>query len=483
MQKENKLGHNNPPQDEAEDVAALNRDIELSDGTKVKTNDQGRIRLTNSLIKKLKRKTKEDKNGDAQYVETIFNDTERVGLKLKINPGGSSSFFFQQWDRLKKYPVKYALGQFPEVKVEVARDLVEKIKRGISVGTDPKSVIEANKLIPTLNKVIAEWKDKIMENSKSYRESTREDINNRFRVWLELAPHKSSNKLQNLILSHRSALNLGEKQIHMIEKSDVLAWFKVVSMSGPYQANRIIDDLKIVVKWAMENETWKVKNNFAKLTKEERNPHHKRIDMLDPYTKEEFKRIRKVIMKKHTFRKNGKFPRNYAALMLILMGAFQGRRYRSEIGGVPWSKVDSDRIILDRTKTEDSRSMYELNRQTQWIIRQMKSYCKHKFKETRQIKYKTYVFPSIRKSKVGHCFNIDKTFKTICAEAKVRRLPVYMLRHTWGSNAVAAGVPLDDIKDSGGWKSWAMVETYAKRDRKRRKKTSQKIATFMATGK
>tara|TARA_R110000803_G_scaffold145245_1_gene211080 strand:+ start:1424 stop:2875 length:1452 start_codon:yes stop_codon:yes gene_type:complete len=483
MQKENKLGHNNPPQDEAEDVYALSRDIELSDGTKVKTNDQGRIRLTNSLIKKLKRKTKEDKNGDAQYVETIFNDTERVGLKLKINPGGSSSFFFQQWDRLKKYPVKYALGQFPEVKVEVARDLVEKIKRGISVGTDPKSVIEANKLIPTLNKVISEWKDKIMENSKSYRESTREDINNRFRVWLELAPHKSSNKLQNLILSHRSALNLGEKQIHMIEKSDVLAWFKVVSMSGPYQANRIIDDLKIVVKWAMENETWKVKNNFAKLTKEERNPHHKRIDMLDPYTKEEFKRIRKVIMKKHTFRKNGKFPRNYAALMLILMGAFQGRRYRSEIGGVPWSKVDSDRIILDRTKTEDSRSMYELNRQTQWIIRQMKSYCKHKFKETRQIKYKTYVFPSIRKSKVGHCFNIDKTFKTVCAEAKVRRLPVYMLRHTWGSNAVAAGVPLDDIKDSGGWKSWAMVETYAKRDRKRRKKTSQKIATFMATGK
>jgi hypothetical protein len=108
-------------------------------------------------------------------------------LKLKINPGGSSSFFFQQWDRLKKYPVKYSLGQFPEVKIEVARDLVEKIKRGITVGTDPKSVIEANKLIPTLNKVIAEWKDKIMENSKSYRESTREDINNSYRLeWQDI---------------------------------------------------------------------------------------------------------------------------------------------------------------------------------------------------------------------------------------------------------------------------------------------------------
>jgi len=463
MQKENKLGHNNPPRDETA------------------PNEQGRIRLTNALIKKLKRKTKKDKNGDAQYVETIFNDTERVGLKLKINPGGSSSFFFQQWDRLKKYPVKYSLGQFPEVKIEVARDLVEKIKRGITVGTDPKSVIEANKLIPTLNKVISEWKDKIMENSKSYRESTREDINSRFKIWIDLAPKKKS--LQNFILAHRSTLNLGERQIHNIEKSDVLAWFKVFSMRSPQQANRTIDDLKIVIDWAMENETWKIKKNFAILTKEELNPKHKRIDMLDPYTKEEFKRIRGVIMKKHTFRKNKKYPRNYAALMLILMAAFQGRRYRSEIGGVPWAKVDSDRIILDRTKTEDSRSMYELNRQTQWIIRQMKSYCKHKFKETRQIKYKTYVFPSIRKSKVGHCFNIDKTFKTVCAEAKVRRLPVYMLRHTWGSNAVAAGVPLDEIKDSGGWKTWSMVETYAKRDRTIRKKTSQRIATYMATGK
>ena len=101
----------------------------------------------------------------------------------------------------------------------------------------------------------------------------------------------------------------------------------------------------------------------------------------------------------------------------------------------------------------------------------------------KQIRFKKYVFPAMRKSKVGHCFNIDKTFKTICKEAKVRVLPVYMLRHTWASNALAAGVSLKDIKDEGGWKSWDMVESYSKADDKRRKNTSQKIATYLATGK
>ena len=61
----------------------------------------GRIKLGNKLINKLIRKTKPDKNGDAQYVETIFNDTEKVGLKLKINPGGTKTFFFQTWSKDK----------------------------------------------------------------------------------------------------------------------------------------------------------------------------------------------------------------------------------------------------------------------------------------------------------------------------------------------------------------------------------------------
>lgn len=476
METENKIGHNKPPKDKT-------KTIKLTDGEIAHVNAEGRIKLANALIKKLKCNTKADKNGDAQYVETIFNDTEKVGLKLKINPGKSKSFFFQSWSARLKRPVKYTIGQFPEWKIERARSLIDKLKEGIKLGQDPKSIIETNRLIPTLNEAIDVWKNDIMNVSNSYRVSTKEDIGDRFRAWIDLKPKRQD--LQKYIAANRAALNIGNKQIHTISKTDILKWFKLVTVRGPDQANRIIDDLKIVIKWAMENKSWRIEDNFAKLNKSELNPKTKRIDKYETYTQEEVVRIRKSVIKNALLKSKGVkyYPRNFASLMGILMALFQGRRYRDELLSLPWSKVDVDQVTLDKTKNEDSVTRFLLNRHTQWILRKMKQYGKEKFKETRQIRFKKYVFPAMRKSKVGHCFNIDKTFKTICKEAKVRVLPVYMLRHTWASNALAAGVSLKDIKDEGGWKSWDMVESYSKADDKRRKNTSQKIATYLATGK
>ena len=80
-----KLGHNKPP----------------------KTIDElihnGRIELKNSVIKKLKRKV-DDKG---KYIETIYNDTERVGLKLKVNKGGSKTFFYQWYNKNKERSTEF----------------------------------------------------------------------------------------------------------------------------------------------------------------------------------------------------------------------------------------------------------------------------------------------------------------------------------------------------------------------------------------
>jgi len=53
---------------------------------------------------------------------------------------------------------KQIIGQFPDWKIEAARSLVDKIKQGIRLGTDPKSTFEANKAIPTFEAAIAQWK-------------------------------------------------------------------------------------------------------------------------------------------------------------------------------------------------------------------------------------------------------------------------------------------------------------------------------------
>ena len=124
-----------------------------------------------------------------------------------------------------------------------------------------------------------------------------------------------------------------------------------------------------------------------------------------------------------------------------------------------------------------------MNKQTQWILRKLKEYGRYKFKTENQIRFKKYVFPAMRKAKQGHAFNIDKTWRTVLREAKVRYLPVYMLRHSWGSNGLDATGDIKLIKDEGGWSSWKMVETYAQHSAKKRSKTSQRVASYLTTAK
>ena len=247
-----------------------------------------------------------------------------------------------------------------------------------------------------------------MKVSNSYRESTKEDIENR--LMLDLFETKRS-RPRKFILFNRADLNIGNKQIHKILKTDVLKWHKIVSDRGKYQANRIIDDLRKLLTGRCKRNL-KIKSNFAKLTKDERNTESTRLDNNDPYTREEFRRIRKVVMakaflKKTKFRFKELYAKNFVALMAVLFIGLQGRRYRSEILSVPWSRVEIDRIILDRSKNKNKRHYYSLNKQTQWILRKLKEYGRYKFKTENQIRFKKYVFPAMRKpNKDTHSISI-----------------------------------------------------------------------------
>lgn len=344
MQKENKLGHNNPPKSIGELI-----------------NDQGRIKLSNSIIRKFKRNVDDKGN----YIETIYNDTERVGLKVKVNKGGSKTFFYQWYNKHKKRKDgglgatdKQFIGQFPEWKVEAARSLVDKIKQGIKLGTDPRSTFEANKAIPTLAAVIEEWKRDVMNVSLTFVETTKHDLLERFRVWIDLNP--KTKQLQNYVLANRKALNIKSMQVHLITHDDIVRFHSIITNSprkSPYQANRVIHDLKLIFNWAKKKPEWKIKENPAALDyQNELNPEVSRIETHKPYTLDEFRKIRKTILKLAILRKvkrgkqTVKFARNFSAYMGILAAGLMGRRYRSEILNRPWSKVDTDRVILEKLK-------------------------------------------------------------------------------------------------------------------------------------
>ena len=143
----NNIGHNNPP-----------KEIKLTDDEIIILDKQGRINLKNSIIKKLPRSVNE--KGD--YIERDYSDSERVGLKVRVNRGGSKTIWFRWYNKNIKNSDgsfgnfdKIVLGQFPETKIEAARSLVDRIKHGIKTGTDARSTIEANKAIPTFEEVVA----------------------------------------------------------------------------------------------------------------------------------------------------------------------------------------------------------------------------------------------------------------------------------------------------------------------------------------
>ena len=483
MQTKSKIGHNKPPKTIEEQI-----------------NDQGRINLSNSLIKKFKRRV-DDKG---KYIETVFNDTERVGLKLKVNKGGSKTFFYQWYNKNKKCEdgtfggiSKQSIGQYPEWKIEAARSLVDKIKQGIKLGTDPRSTFEANKAIPTFEAVVAQWKDDVMNVSNAFRDGSKEDIKARFEVWFYLKP--KAHKLQNYILSHRSALNIKAKQVHLITHDEMVKYHKVITDNparpngSPYQANRIMDDLKLIVKWAMKKKEWKIANNFALLDwEDERNVELHRTDNHKPYTPPELRLVRKEVMKQAIMRviKKGKvkkrYARNFPALMCILAAMFLGRRYRNEILNLKWSQIDMNDVHLPRTKNSKKPTTYKTNIYVKWVFKNLKEYGKHKYSLEKKQRYhaqKGYAFPSIRDSKLPYVYDIDKTWKGILSNVGLRKLPLYMLRHSWATNGLKARKNnLNDIKNAGGWKTLRMVEVYSVQDEERNRDTSEDVARFIATG-
>mgnify|MGYP003121696549 FL=1 len=188
-------------------------------------------------------------------------------------------------------------------------------------------------------------------------------------------------------------------------------------------------------------------------------------------------------------RKKVIYARNFSSLMGILAAGFVGRRYGNEILNRPWSKVDTDRIILDKTKNERKPSSYPRNRYLNWILKQCKLFCKHKYSETRKMKYhhkSGYVFPSVRKSRYPYLIDVQKTWIQVLKQSGLghRILPVYMLRHSWATNGLEkTNGNTYGIQLAGGWKTPRMVARYAAESEKIKRETAEKVARVMATGK
>ena len=302
------IGHNQPPLI-IEDFLILDRDGKST----------GRVKLTNTILKKyLVRTYKKEKD---KYFEKILNDSEKIGLKAKISPGGTKSFFYQYTPKGDRVPQKHHLGHLPEMKVDAARSLVEELKQAIKLGQDPKTVIAERRNAKKLFEVVELWTNTVLNKSARFKQSSIDNIKSRLKVWLRLeAVHPRTNRI---ILTNRSDLNIGNKKMVEITKDDLTAYHGAISKAGRYQANRVIEDLRIIFKWAKGKY---IKENVCVFTEKDLNREYKRMDEKKPYSKHEWRLLRVAAYK--LAKKN---PRVFVACMGILLILYKGRRYKNEL--------------------------------------------------------------------------------------------------------------------------------------------------------
>ena len=62
--------------------------------------------------------------------------------------------------------------------------------------------------------------------------------------------------------NNRKELNIGMLQVNKITAATILKWYKLVGKRGKPLANRIVDDLKTIINWAMKRKRVEEKLTF-----------------------------------------------------------------------------------------------------------------------------------------------------------------------------------------------------------------------------
>ena len=161
------IGHNKPPENftDQEEKTDLEKLI----------NDAGRVKLTNTIIKKYLNRKYNPEND--KYIPVSVNDSEKIGMKARINAGGAISFYYSYTPKGKQKngkrfnPVYYTLGNFPEMGVDAARRLTEDLKHAIKLGKDPKSILEERKAAEegrARRQKLADLEEKALRNKEMF---------------------------------------------------------------------------------------------------------------------------------------------------------------------------------------------------------------------------------------------------------------------------------------------------------------------------
>lgn len=371
---------------------------------------------------------------DSPSREAEYADAECTGLHLRISKNGRR--FFQHRYRIFGRKQCMALGEFPAVSLQEARQRVAENKILLARDKDP-----AQDRVKSRNDLtFAEFANqRYLPHAKDHKKTWDDD------VWkIEKVLNPALGKLRLSCITQRDVA-----QLHAREKARTSAT----------SANHVLSTLKrmlnLAVKWEL------IEKNPAGGQEKFKEPAQRERYL----SEEEIPRFREAL-------ESDDDGLSVAAIRLLL---FTGCR-RSEVVSLRWEQVrlEEGRFLLRDTKNGRSRSVH-LNTTAKGVLEDLavKRSLEARTRESE------YVFPSRQGTRRGHLFDLRKPFERACEAAEIENFRVHDLRHTFASVAVRSGASLFDVQKLLGHQDIAMTQRYAHLADECLKKATESVSTMM----
>ena len=447
----------------------------------IETDLEGRVKIDQTVMKKLKPIPQGN-----QYKTLSVSDSLLMGFRARVNPGGSKTFIYRfrpkdpgqsvqekqtitigTWHDNSDPRFKDKIGMTPTVARNLAKEMIFKIAKK----EDPYSIVKAKRKSRTFFSVYTDWIEKRVPSS-NFKASSRKNYISRFNTYVKLNSKLERHK--KLYRLEADAFKLIKSEYKNITKDDYISIHNAVSKNSKTQANRLIEDMRLVEQYAIEIGV--LEKRICIFGKKELNKENSRLDKDDPYTVSEMKRYRKAAVEL--------IKENVAVYLvpccMLLAAAILGGRSKSMMFCLTWDQIDFKNKLIRFMDTKNSETIIlDYDYKFAAILRVMKRHQKtinHKDK-----RYK-YVFPSLdKKFKCKHMNDPRKTHKTIIEKAKLPYKVIHFLRHTWATTTYEATKDIKATQEMGGWKSLEAVQKYIHVSREQRRNRLKQIRNYVSS--
>ena len=248
-------------------------------------------RLSETLVKSLPSPSQGNK---------ITYDSDLKGFGIRVTAAGAKAFVLNY--RSAGRERRLTSGSYPDWSAAAARKEAMTLKRRIDVGEDPMAVRRDERAAVTMAELCEHYEERHLPKKRA-----------------------SSQRNDRSVISRIILPRLGKMKADTVRYADIEALHRELSVSAPYQANRVVALLSrmfsLAVKWEL------VSNNPA--AEVDRNPEHSRKRYLD---QAELERLLAALTS---------HP-NQAVANAIRLMLLTGAR-RSEVLSATWDQFDLER--------------------------------------------------------------------------------------------------------------------------------------------